>query len=53
LVRLAPDFIDGKSRQLVWQGRAKGFVEKNSNPKKNDKLVNEAVRKILKNFPPR
>lgn len=50
---LVLDFVDGKSRQLVWQGRAKGFVEKNSNPKKDDKLVNEAVRKTLKNFPPR
>lgn len=50
---LVLDFIDGESKELVWQGRAKGFVDKNSNPKKDDKLVNEAVRKILKKFPPR
>jgi hypothetical protein len=49
---LVLDFIDGESKELVWQGRAKGFVDKNSNPRKDDKLVNEAVRKILKKFPP-
>jgi hypothetical protein len=50
---LVLDFIDGKSRQFVWRGQAKGFVDNNSNPEKGDKQVNEAVRKILKNFPPR
>jgi len=40
-------------KQLIWRGQAKGFVDRKSNPKKDDKLVNEAVRKILKNFPPR
>jgi hypothetical protein len=50
---LVLDFVDGKSRQLAWRGQAKGFVDKNSNPRKDEKLVNEAVRKILKHFPPR
>ena len=40
------DFVDGKSRQLAWRGQAKGFVDKNSNPRKDEKLVNEAVRKV-------
>ena len=47
------DFVDAESKQLIWRGQAKGFVDRKSNPKKDDKLVNEAVRKILKNFPPR
>ena len=49
---LVLDFIDGQSKQLVWRGQAKGFVDKNQNPKKDEKLVNEAVTKILKHFPP-
>ena len=50
---LVLDFVDADTKQLIWRGRAKGFVDRNSKPKKDDKLVNEAVRKILKNFPPR
>jgi len=50
---LVLDFIDGKSKQLVWRGQAKGFLDRKTNPKKEEKLVNEAVTKILKHFPPR
>ena len=50
---LVLDFVDAESKQLIWRGQAKGFVDRKSNPKKDEKLVNEAVRKILKNFPPR
>ena len=50
---LVLDFVDADTKQLIWRGQAKGFVDKNSNPEKDDKLVNEAVQKILKNFPPR
>lgn len=50
---LVLDFVDAGTNQLIWRGQAKGFVDRNSKPKKEDKLVDEAVRKILKNFPPR
>ena len=49
---LVLDFVDAKSKQLVWRGQARGFVDRKSTPKKDDKLVNEAVTKILKHFPP-
>lgn len=49
---LVLDIVDGESKQLVWQGQAKGFVGKKSNPKAEDELVKKAVDKILKNFPP-
>jgi hypothetical protein len=49
---LVLDIVDAASKELVWQGEAKGFVGKKSNPKKEDEMVKEAVHKILKNFPP-
>jgi hypothetical protein len=50
---LVLDFVDVKSNQLIWRGQAKGFLDRKSTPEKEDRLVNEAVQKILKNFPPR
>lgn len=50
---LVLDFVDVKSKQLMWRGQAKGFIDRKSTPKQEDSLVTEAVRKILKNFPPR
>jgi hypothetical protein len=49
---LVLDIVDGESKQLVWQGQGKGFVGRKPNPKQEDKLVKQAVHKILKNFPP-
>ena len=46
-------FVDADSRQLIWRGQARGLDYTRSNPKKDDKLVSEAVHKILQNFPPR
>ena len=46
------DFVDSQSKELIWRGVAKGFVDSGMTPKKRDKLVNEAVQKILENFPP-
>jgi hypothetical protein len=46
------DFVDAQSKELIWRGRAKGFVDSGMTPEKLDKLVNESVQKILENFPP-
>jgi hypothetical protein len=46
------DFVDSRSKQLIWRGVARGFVDSDMTPEKTDKLVNEAVQKILENFPP-
>jgi hypothetical protein len=45
-------FMDAKSKELLWIGEAKAAQDPNYTPEKLTKLVNEAVRKILNNFPP-
>ena len=46
------DFVDAKSKELIWRGVAKGFVGSAQTPEETDKLVNEFVQKILQYFPP-
>jgi len=46
------DFIDARSKKLIWRGEAKGLVEDTISPEKLETLVNDAVQQILKNFPP-
>ena len=43
------DIIDAKTKQLAWRAYCKGAV---SNPSKRDKVVNKALKKAFKNFPP-
>ena len=44
------DLIDAKSKQLVWQGKGRGFINEYSN--KRDQRIQEFVSEILKNYPP-
>ena len=46
------DFIDAESNKLIWRGTAKASLGKEQTPENLDKIVNEAVKKILQNFPP-
>jgi hypothetical protein len=46
------DFIDAKSKKMIWRGAAKAEVNQANTPEKAEKLINEAVQEILKNFPP-
>jgi hypothetical protein len=46
------DFVDPKSKNLIWRGSVKAQIDRATTPKSRDKLINEAVTKILKNFPP-
>ena len=46
------DFVDARSRKLIWRGTAKASLGKEQTPEKLDKVVSEAVEKILMNFPP-
>ena len=46
------DFVDAGRNELIWQGSARAVVEPDITPQKRDKRINEAVAKILKNFPP-
>ena len=46
------DFVNPKSNSLIWRGEAKGLLSGATTPHKRDKLIREAVQKILQNFPP-
>ena len=47
------DFVDAKSKKMIWRGAAKAVVDPSDTPEKREKLINEAVQEILKNFPPK
>jgi len=49
---LTLDFIDSKSKQLLWRGVAKGTVDPNATPQKRTQRINDAVAKLLEQFPP-
>ena len=38
---------------MIWRGVAKTVVDRTDTPEKREKLINEAVQEILKNFPPK
>jgi hypothetical protein len=44
------DLIDTKTKQLVWQGKGKGYISEYS--KKRDERIQHFVTEILKNYPP-
>jgi hypothetical protein len=46
------DFVDPQTKQLIWRGSAKAEVDDVKTPEKREALIDEAVQKILKNFPP-
>ena len=46
------NFVETASKKLIWRGTAQGLVESNMTPEKLDDIVNLAVKKTLKNFPP-
>jgi hypothetical protein len=46
---LIVDFIDAEKKELIWRGWATAVMDK---PDKNMELINEAVAKILAEFPP-
>ena len=47
------DFVDAKSKKMIWRGAAKAEVQNIDTPDKSEKLINEVVQEILKNFPPK
>ena len=46
------DFVDAKSKKLIWRGVVKAEVQNADTPEKIDTLINDAVREILKKYPP-
>jgi Domain of unknown function (DUF4136) len=46
------DFVDTKSKKLIWRGSAKAQVHHIGTPEESEKLINAAVKEILKKYPP-
>ena len=50
---LVIDMADAKGNRMVWRGVGVKEVDTDAKPEKRDKKINEAVKKILKNYPPK
>jgi uncharacterized protein DUF4136 len=50
---LVIDMADAKQNQLAWRGMATKEINPQANPEKRDKNINNAVKKIFKNYPPK
>jgi Domain of unknown function (DUF4136) len=49
---LLVDFVDPKSKAMVWRGTATSVVDPKSSTEERDGLIREAVARILEQFPP-
>jgi len=47
------DFFDARSKELVWRGSAEGKINETRTPQERQERANEAVTKILEQFPPK
>lgn len=50
---LVVDIADAKKGQLAWRGMAVKEVDTQAKPEKRDKSINNAMKKIFKNYPPK
>ena len=50
---LVIDLADARKSELAWRGMGVREVNTQANPEKRDKSINEAVKKIFKNYPPK
>jgi hypothetical protein len=46
------DIADSKSKQLIWRGTGRDYVEEKDTPEKITEGINQSVSKILSSFPP-
>ena len=46
------DFYDPAAKQLVWTGRATKTIEPSKSQEKNQKNLDKAMAKLVKNYPP-
>jgi hypothetical protein len=49
---LIVDIIDAKTKQLIWRGTAEGTIDPDASTEKREARLNEAVAKLMANFPP-
>jgi hypothetical protein len=47
------DFVDPKTRNLVWRGSASAEITTGGTPEKRQERVDKAVARMLERFPPR
>ena len=47
------DIADAKKNQIAWRGMGVKEVNTTASPEKRDKSINDAVKKIFKNYPPK
>jgi hypothetical protein len=50
---LVVDIADAKKGELAWRGMATKEVNTQANPEKRDKSINNAMKKVFKNYPPK
>jgi hypothetical protein len=50
---LIVDVVDARTRRLAWRGTAIGIVDPGATPEGKTERINEAVAKILEQFPPK
>jgi hypothetical protein len=50
---LVIDMYDPATKQLVWTGNATKTIDPSSNQEKNQKNLDKAMQKLLKDFPPK
>ena len=50
--QLGLDMYDSNAKKLVWRGTASKTLDTKAKPDKQQKNLQKAVAKLLKNFPP-
>ena len=50
---LVIDIADAKANQVAWRGMGTKEIDTQAKPEKRDKSINNAVKKIFKNYPPK
>lgn len=53
VVQLDLSMYDSHTKQLVWRGTASKTLDPKAKPEKKQENIKKAVRKLLKNFPPK
>jgi Domain of unknown function (DUF4136) len=51
--QLGLDMYDSANHDLVWRGVASKTVDENAKPEKQQKNLAKAIKKLLKNYPPK
>jgi Domain of unknown function (DUF4136) len=47
------DMADAKKGQVVWRGMATKEINTTASPEKRDKSINDGMKKVFKNYPPK